>query len=75
MARLGLPIAGTGLEYALSNNMSVKAEYLYTSLGGDAINVVAVASFPPSSPSSFTADFNRTSFSVVRGGIDYKFGQ
>ena len=33
--------AGGGLEYALSNNISVKGEYLYTSLGGgDSIRVV-----------------------------------
>jgi outer membrane immunogenic protein len=67
--------AGTGLEYALSNNISVKGEYLYTSLGGDSVNVVAVANAALSSPSSFTAAFNRTSFNVVRVGLDYKFGQ
>jgi outer membrane immunogenic protein len=67
--------AGTGFEYAVSNNISVKGEYLYTSLGGDTINVVAVTPIPPSSPSSFTAAFNRTSFNVVRVGLDYKFGQ
>ena len=67
--------AGTGFEYAVPNNISVKGEYLYTSLGGDAINVVAVTPIPPSSPSSFTAAFNRTSFNVVRVGLDYKFGQ
>ena len=69
--------AGAGLEYALSNNISVKGEYLYTSLsGGDSINVVAVATQTPlASPSSFTATSNRTNFNVVRVGIDYKFGQ
>jgi outer membrane immunogenic protein len=67
--------AGTGFEYALSNNISVKGEYLYTSLGGDSVNVVAVQWFAPASPSSFTAAFNRISFNVVRVGLDYKFGQ
>jgi outer membrane immunogenic protein len=67
--------AGGGLEYALSNNISVKGEYLYTSLGGDSIRVVGSEINPVASPSSFTAVFNRTSFNVVRVGLDYKFGQ
>ena len=68
--------AGGGLEYALSNNISVKGEYLYTSLGGgDSIRAVGSETNPVASPSSFTAAFNRTSFNVVRVGLDYKFGQ
>jgi outer membrane immunogenic protein len=68
--------AGGGLEYALSNNISVKGEYLYTSLGGgESIRVVGSETNPVASPSSFTAAFSRTGFNVVRGGLDYKFGQ
>jgi outer membrane immunogenic protein len=68
--------AGGGLEYALSNNISAKGEYLFTSLGGgESIRVVGSETNPVASPSSFTAAFNKTNFNVVRGGIDYKFGQ
>ena len=66
--------AGTGVEYAPWNNVSVKGEYLYVSLGGgDAVNVVAVNS-PSPNASSFTAAFNRTNFHVVRAGINFRFG-
>jgi hypothetical protein len=42
---------------------------------GDSVNIVAVEKVATTSPSSFTATFNRTNFNVVRVGIDYKFGQ
>jgi outer membrane immunogenic protein len=66
--------AGAGFEYApWNNNVSIKGEYLYVSLGGDAVNVVSQAGGNPTL-SSFTAAFSRTNFSVVRVGLNYKFG-
>ena len=63
--------AGGGAEYALSRNWTIRAEYLYVSLGGannfPENNVV----FGPGD--SFTASFNPTRFHVVRGGINYRF--
>jgi outer membrane immunogenic protein len=73
--------AGGGAEYVLWNNLSVKAEYLFVSLGGgDNVNVVAVspiggACFAASgcTPSSFGAGFSRTEFHTVRAGLNWKF--
>jgi outer membrane immunogenic protein len=68
--------AGTGFEYALWKNISVKGEYLYVNLGGgDSANVVAVTPLALlNNPSSFTAAYSRTDFHVVRAGIDFKLG-
>jgi outer membrane immunogenic protein len=69
--------AGGGVEYVLWNNVSVKAEYLFVSLGGDNVNVVAQSSAGGvcvvCAPSSFTAGFSRTDFHTVRGGLNWKF--
>jgi outer membrane immunogenic protein len=66
--------AGGGAEFAVWNNISFKAEYLYVNLGG-AKNVDAVAQFGEGFiPSSFTAGYSRTDFHVVRVGLNYKFG-
>ncbi len=61
--------AGAGLEYALTKNLSVKAEYLYTDLGTwisqdpfDAIN----------NPGQFFI-YTRTTFNTVRLGANWKF--
>jgi outer membrane immunogenic protein len=71
--------AGGGLEYALWNNVSVKAEYLFVNLGGgDNVNVVAQSALgglcgATCAPSSFTAGFSRTEFHTIRGGLNWKF--
>jgi outer membrane immunogenic protein len=65
---------GGGGEYALSNNVSLKAEYLYVNLGhGNSVNVAAQAVAPGTVPSSFTAAYGRLDFNVVRGGVNFKF--
>jgi outer membrane immunogenic protein len=66
--------AGFGGEFAISSNVSLKAEYLYTNLGH--INVDSIAAVAPvagSAPSSFAANFGNVVFSVVRAGLNYKF--
>lgn len=66
--------AGGGVEYAIWNNLSVKAEYLYVNLGGgDNFNVVAQSTGGPVTPSSFTTGFGRTEFHTIRGGLNWKF--
>jgi outer membrane immunogenic protein len=65
--------AGGGIEYAVWQNLSVKAEFLYVDLGrGDTVRVTAVngGGF---APSSFTATFSRLDFYVARGGVNWKF--
>jgi outer membrane immunogenic protein len=69
---LGWTVGG-GLEYALWNNISVKAEYLYVNLVGDSVNVVALDSGGFPSPSSFTANYGTRDFNMVRGGVNLKF--
>jgi outer membrane immunogenic protein len=66
--------AGAGFEYALWQNISVKAEYLYVALRGAPVDTIAVETFPGGFlPSSITAGYGTIGFSVVRGGLNYKF--
>ena len=68
--------AGTGLEYAVGGNLSLKVEYLYVGLGSEAIRVGANTATlnPVFTPSSFTASIGRTDFQVVRVGLNFRFG-
>lgn len=64
--------AGGGGEWAIANNISLKAEYLYVALGNQTIHMTAV---PPSSGTiSVAARFNDANYHIVRGGINFKFG-
>lgn len=56
--------AGAGAEYAMWNNWSVKAEYLYVDLGS--MDCGASCSGGPSSNVTFTTN-------IVRAGINYRF--
>jgi outer membrane immunogenic protein len=67
---------GAGSEYMITNNLILRAEYLYVNLGHvSGVNTVAtsVAAVPGSTPSSFTANFGTVSFNVLRGGLSWKF--
>lgn len=66
---------GAGAEYALTSNITVKAEYLYIDLGrGISVDSVALNSGGVHlAPSSFTAQFSTVAFNVVRAGMNYKF--
>jgi outer membrane immunogenic protein len=65
--------AGGGGEYAVWDNVSLKAEYLYVNLGSAKnVDVVAVNG-EGFIPSSFTAGYSRVDFHVVRFGLNYKF--
>jgi outer membrane immunogenic protein len=66
--------AGGGIEYAMWNNVSVKAEYLFVSLDKDVVNVVAQSTGGSGTPASFSAAFSRPEFHVIRLGVNYKFG-
>ena len=54
---------GGGLEYAFTNNLTAKLEYLYVDLDKESINVPG---------GTFNSDVE-TKFSVVRAGLNYKF--
>lgn len=57
-------VAGAGLEYALSQNWSIKAEYLYLDFGSH--------SFYSGGPFGFTTRITERE-QVVRAGVNYKF--
>jgi outer membrane immunogenic protein len=58
--------AGGGIEYALNQNWSVRAEYLYIDLGSGGVPCATVLGSCGISTQTFTE-------SVARGGIDYRF--
>ncbi|GAC1332642.1 MAG: porin family protein [Beijerinckiaceae bacterium] len=65
--RLGYALGG-GVEYAFTNNWSVKGEYLFTDLGRDNVTFI-----DPVTGGGFT--FNRRERNhIVRAGLNYKFG-
>jgi outer membrane immunogenic protein len=65
---------GAGGEYRITNNFTLKAEYLYANLGRTSINTVATTTFGGvGSPASYNANFGTVSFNVVRLGLNYKF--
>ncbi len=65
---------GGGGEFAISSNISIKAEFLYVDLG-HALGVDYVATNPGGNvvASSFTASFSRVIFNVARAGMNYRF--
>jgi outer membrane immunogenic protein len=70
--RVGWTIGG-GLEYALTNNITIKGEYLYADLGSSNFTTVgnaAAATFFPGVYASGKVSYNA---SIFRAGINYKF--
>lgn len=61
--------AGAGAEYAVTDNISFKAEYLFVQLGGVSGSEVGFA--PPVFGSSKTGSFGTN---VVRAGLNWRFG-
>jgi outer membrane immunogenic protein len=60
---------GGGVEYAFTNNISLKAEYLYYDLGKSNVVVNAI---PGVGLNSYTARF-RNDGHIVRAGLNYRF--
>jgi outer membrane immunogenic protein len=67
-ARIGWTMGG-GLEYAVTNNWSLKAEYLYMNLGSIAVTATDPINFPGQSA---TYSF-RHRYDIARGGVNYRF--
>jgi outer membrane immunogenic protein len=66
--------AGGGIEYALWQHWSLRAEYLYVNLTNKPLTETAQAlGAPGTAPASFNANFNRAGFNVVRLGLNYQF--
>lgn len=65
---------GGGLEYAVWQNLTLKAEYLYMRFDSKSLNETIVAVFTPGvTPTSFNANFSRTDLNVVRVGANWHF--
>ena len=60
---------GGGVEYALSNNWSLKGEYLYVDLGGNNNSVYRATG----TATTFSGGNQGDRFHVVRAGLNYKF--
>lgn len=61
--------AGAGIEYAFTNNMSAKVEYLYVDLGS-----VGFTSANNLSPTFTAANSANLKENIVRVGVNWKFG-
>src|SRR5262249_43739902 len=71
---------GGGAEYALWNNLSVRAEYLYAQFKGVSVagSLQGVSFPPPGAPggpsNTFTGSTGNLHDHIVRIGLNYKFG-
>jgi outer membrane immunogenic protein len=65
--------AGGGFEFALSQNISLKAEYLYVNLGTDnhALVAISTAGFA-GAPASFIVS-RKMDYNLARVGLNYRF--
>jgi outer membrane immunogenic protein len=64
--------AGGGSEFALSQNISLKGEYLYVNLGTNDYALVALLAAPGNQPSSFIVS-RKVDFSLARVGLNFRF--
>jgi outer membrane immunogenic protein len=63
-------VVGGGLEWAMTNNWILRAEYLFYNFGG-APNVAVQQAGTPGFPSGYS--WSSTNVSVARAGLSYKF--
>jgi outer membrane immunogenic protein len=63
---------GGGLEYAVWQKWTLKAEYLFVSLDSKSFTETSVP-VPGSASASIVANFSRTTFNVARVGVNYRF--
>jgi outer membrane immunogenic protein len=65
--------AGAGAEYAITNNLSLKAEFLYVNFGVPGGTVVAQSAVAGTVPSSFAASTSPVTVIAARAGLNFKF--
>jgi outer membrane immunogenic protein len=74
--RFGFAVGG-GAEYAITNNVTFKTEYLYVDLGSKTIGVNGSAGFDgapePEISGRLATAKSSDRFSVIRAGLNYKF--
>jgi len=65
--------AGGGGEFALTTNLTFKAELLFVDLGVPKVTTVAQTTVPGTAPSSFLATLSPAGFFVLRAGLNFRF--
>jgi outer membrane immunogenic protein len=64
---------GAGVEYAITNNITIKGEYLYYNLGSSRTVTVANPAATLAWPASYATAKVNLDGSILRAGINYKF--
>ena len=64
---------GGGAEWRISDNFSVKTEYLYVNLGSRSVRMTAVQPFGGGALSSFRVKFDDADSHLIRIGLNYRF--
>jgi outer membrane immunogenic protein len=64
---------GTGFEYAVSKNVTLKAEYLFIGLNDKSFVETNLQAGPGTTPSTVSANLNSLGLNVVRAGLNYRF--
>jgi len=71
-SRVGWTIGG-GVEYAVTNNITIKGEYLYADLGSSHFNSIGNAASAIAFPGVSVAGKIDYNASIFRAGVNYKF--
>ena len=70
--RVGWTIGG-GVEYAVTNNITIKGEYLYADLGSSSFNSIGNAASAIAFPGVVVSGKLSYNASIFRAGVNYKF--
>ena len=70
--RVGWTIGG-GVEYAVTNNVTIKGEYLYADLGSSNFNRLGNTASAIAFPGVFVTGKVSYNASIFRAGVNYKF--
>jgi outer membrane immunogenic protein len=65
--------AGAGAELAISNNITVKTEFLYVDLSAPRGTITAQSASVGTTPAAFTATFSSAHLALVRAGVNFKY--
>ena len=71
-SRVGWTIGG-GVEYAITNNVTIKGEYLYYNLGSKSFQSTLTGAFAAAFPGVVATNKFTFDGSIVRAGVNYKF--
>ena len=70
--RVGWTIGG-GVEYAITNNITIKGEYLYADLGSKSFTTVGNGAAALNFPGVYASGKFDYNASIFRAGVNYKF--